>query len=514
MNRPAKVVHLLLLLALCYVLFFHHLGRRDLWSSHEARAAQDGASVLHDGQWIVPRLLDGRYELQKPPLYYWLVASCSWLTGEVDANTARLPAAAAAAFTVLLLYVTLSYLGRPHLGVLAAVIIATCDRFSWLGRVGRIDMPLAASVTAALVGFYLSYCAFASGCRRKGLIFAFVGYIAVAAGVLLKGPLGLILPGCVGVGMALSKISVTWLSAQCVEKRQGSWKPLLATLAWGVPLIAALVVPWYMAADSVTHGEFSREFLWRHNLQRGLGGDDQLDGHDHPAWFYAEQLGLDAMPWTLVVLPVLIWCLRRRALPLDDLGWFGLIWFLSIFVFLSAMRYKRPDYLLPAYGGLALFLASLLSAWFKSVSSASQQRSRMALSVGLGLWLAGWIGYIDVYLPRQESKRSLVAFATEVRRLAAGRPVILFRVDCHQLAWHLGSPQTRVWEWENLDIWAAADEPRYIIMPSLWAAECERRLEASRLTRLLTTDETTNGTAHEVPLVLLTSQPGSAGRKQ
>src|SRR5258707_10522226 len=66
--------HLPILIALSGFLFFYHLAERDLWSSHEARAAQDAQSVLDDHQWGLPRLFDGRLELQKPPLYYWLVA--------------------------------------------------------------------------------------------------------------------------------------------------------------------------------------------------------------------------------------------------------------------------------------------------------------------------------------------------------------------------------------------------------------------------------------------------------
>ncbi len=72
--RTRILLHLFILLAVAYVLFFHHLGQRDLWSSHEARAAQDATTVLKEGQWLLPRLFDGRQELQKPPFYYWLAA--------------------------------------------------------------------------------------------------------------------------------------------------------------------------------------------------------------------------------------------------------------------------------------------------------------------------------------------------------------------------------------------------------------------------------------------------------
>jgi 4-amino-4-deoxy-L-arabinose transferase-like glycosyltransferase len=78
-----------------FLLFFYRLGDRDLWSSHEARAGMDARSVLDDGAGGVPRLYSGEAELQKPPLYYWLVAAAAFVRGgEVDAWSVRLPAAA------------------------------------------------------------------------------------------------------------------------------------------------------------------------------------------------------------------------------------------------------------------------------------------------------------------------------------------------------------------------------------------------------------------------------------
>src|ERR1700733_11865951 len=82
------------LCVLCFVLFFFHLGDRDLSSSHEARAGQDAQSMLSSGEWDLPRLFDGQVEMQKPPLYYWLVALFGALNGGVvDGWCVRLPSA-------------------------------------------------------------------------------------------------------------------------------------------------------------------------------------------------------------------------------------------------------------------------------------------------------------------------------------------------------------------------------------------------------------------------------------
>src|SRR4051812_27273302 len=101
----------------CGLLFLSGLARRDLTSSHEARAAQNAQMILDEGAWLVPRLFDGHLELQKPPLYYWLVALIAWVRGvPVDAWAVRLPAALAGLTTVLILYGLGVRTGRPLAG--------------------------------------------------------------------------------------------------------------------------------------------------------------------------------------------------------------------------------------------------------------------------------------------------------------------------------------------------------------------------------------------------------------
>src|SRR5438105_4764927 len=94
--KSTSLLPLSLCLCGCF-LFLYQLGDRDLWSSHEARAGQNAQRILDTGEWLLPRLFDDQVELQKPPLYYWLVAAAGWLRGgTVDAVAVRLPAAMAA----------------------------------------------------------------------------------------------------------------------------------------------------------------------------------------------------------------------------------------------------------------------------------------------------------------------------------------------------------------------------------------------------------------------------------
>src|SRR5581483_3153444 len=225
-----------------YLLFFHRLADRDLWSSHEARAAMDAQMILDDGIWGLPHLYDGRLELQKPPLYYWMVASLAWLRGgEVDAWAVRLPATGAATLCVLVLGLGLG-VGhkRSMAGLMTAAVLATALHFTWLARIGRIDMPLTLSVTLALGSLYLAR-GNPSLARWPLLLLA---YLALAAGVLLKGPIGIVLPAVAMSLFLLLELGLptpgrcrTWIAAL---NELGVW--------WGVPLVMALVLPWFVWA--------------------------------------------------------------------------------------------------------------------------------------------------------------------------------------------------------------------------------------------------------------------------
>ncbi len=149
---PTDGIAVVVLVALCGSLFFRELGSRELWASHEARAAQNARRMLDDGSWLVPRLYDDQVELQKPAGYYWLVAATGWARGEVDAVAVRLPAAVAGALTVLMVWGFLRRRGRPVAAFVAAAGLASAVHFTGTARIGRIDVPLACSVTVLMVG--------------------------------------------------------------------------------------------------------------------------------------------------------------------------------------------------------------------------------------------------------------------------------------------------------------------------------------------------------------------------
>lgn len=489
------------LLSLCSFLFFYRLADRDLWSSHEGRAAQDAQTILRDHHWGLPRLFDGKVELQKPPLYYWLVAGIAALRGgQVDAWCVRLPAAGAAVGGVLVLLGLGFRRGRLLAGTLAAAMLATAIHYTWLGRIGRIDMPLTFASAVALVAFYLG-----QQCRRQPTArgawgWFLLAYLAGAAAVLLKGPIGLILPGGVVVAWL-------WLEGELPGLHGRDWLRLAHGLGlwWGLPLILALTLPWYIWADIQTKGKFFEVFFWKHNFERGFGGGGLAA---HPWWFYAPRLAFDLLPWSLL-LPAAAWLVIRRDWwrPDPEIR-FGLVWLLVMVFCLSCSRFKRADYVLPAYPGAALFLGCVAERAYR------RWRDRAALlltSCGLilGSLLVAWWFYLACFLPLQEPRQEFRRFAEEIRRLApAPQMIIFFRAEAHALAFRVGKPIDTILEWENLDVWSSRPETYYVVMPPENAVEWQEYLELGQLEEVLRSTDLAGG-AHAHPLVLLRTRPGA-----
>jgi 4-amino-4-deoxy-L-arabinose transferase-like glycosyltransferase len=455
---------LLFCLSLClldWLLFFHGLADRDLWSSHEARAAMDAQTILDEGAWLVPRQFSGRLELQKPPLYYWLTALVGRLRGgTVDAWAVRLPAALAATISMGIL-AGLGWLrGRPLAGLLAGAVLATAAHFTWLARIARIDMPLTLAVTIAAAAFYLAR----HGAARSRRVSE--GVVALAD----ASPLSSILHPLSSLGL---------------------W--------WGVPLVLALVLPWFVWADVWTDGEFFQVFLWHHNFERGFGGS-RLRGH--PWWFYGPQFMVDFLPWTPILFLAVLWWWRAGRRD-DREARFGLTWFTAVALVLSCARFKRADYLLPAYPGAALFLGCVLEhAWERArgprrLALASLVGSLCLAMAAVWTWKVGW------GLPRDEPGRNYLSFAAHVRReVPPPAPVIFFRAEAHVLAFHTGRPLTPLLQWEQLRQQLARAGPTCLVMPAVYLGEAGQRLPGVALEEIARHPHQA-GPWHERPLVLL-----------
>ncbi len=365
-SRLRQAAGLVALAAVVGLAFGLDLGRAHLWDPGEGRYAETVREMLLTRNWIVPTLNFAHY-YDKPPGFFWIVAGCFRMFG-VTEWAARLPAALSAVLTIA---ATVAF-GWRRIGARAAlgagVILATAGEFVVLGRSVRMDMLLALAVSGTLFHAYALWTDDAApvGDRSRETP-TWPLYVLPAVGLLIKGPIAIILPLLVlGAFTALT----------------GEYRRL-QRLRPGPGLLVALALAgsWYLIA-AVRAPEYLWSFLWRQNVDRFFEGASGT-GHSEPFWFYFWVLPITFLPWTLF-LPGALRRSVQRARRGHDLDVFLLAWLLVVFVFFTLSRAKLATYLLPIFPALALMVA----AYLRDVAAAPAVVRARAFAIPTIMWAA------------------------------------------------------------------------------------------------------------------------------
>ena len=144
------------------------------------------------------------------------------------------------------------------------------------------------------------------------------------------------------------------------------------------------------------------------------------------------------------------------------------MWLVAVLLLLSCMRFKRTDYLLPAYPGAALLLGCAVEGWLRQAEMARRDLPSGSAWSRRRASPAGWATW-SLSPPRPRCGPTGPPFAEEVRRRTSGH-VLFFRAEAHAVAFHVGRPLHTLLEWENLDAWAGKAYPTYVVMPADCAA--------------------------------------------
>ena len=359
-QRAEAAAHLVLLAALCGVLYFPYLGSTPFFDKGEPREAMAVQDIMLRGEWLFP--LKRATDLpSKPPLFHWSAALGAQISGRLDEATIRFPSALYATLGVLLLYLLGRKLFGGDIGLLGGAILATTMVYQYQAVDARVDMTLCFFVTASLILFYALY---------RGLLvrpaWYFLFYALVGIGTLAKGPLGILLPGIViAVFLALKR----------------RWDLVLKfAIHPGVIITLLVVVGWYgLAITRGGDGFFNRQ-LMQENLDRFFGGS----GHSHPVYYYLPYLFSLGIPWCLF-FPLVFWDMGRSGVLADDDRLFFIVWAAGMFVFFSIAAGKRAVYLLPLYPAIAL----LTALWFYRVTSATGAKLLLVRAIAFFYGLTG-----------------------------------------------------------------------------------------------------------------------------
>ena len=360
----------LALFLFCLFVFFYNLGGSALFEPTEGRNAEIAREILVTHDWVTPH--DNFVPvLDKPIFLHWLIAFCYRLFG-VSERSARLPSALAGLGSVILIYLfARKFLGLWE-GLWISLILASCVLFYALSRIVIFDMSLNFSVTLSLCCFYWGA---STGNRFKKKAFYMVMYAAMGGGTLIKGPIGIFLPGMVIVVYML--LARKWFLLRQMR------------LFYGLILFLAIVAPWYIAAEIRNPG-YLYYFLWKENVLRFFTPDFN---RSQPVSYFFEVVMVGFLPWTFF-LPYVFTAQWKKSR--DDTTLFLDLWALLPFLFFSLSETKLSHYILPIYPPLAILAGETLATRLKH----SPNKNRWPLWFpAFGLCLVFCIVSVGVYWP-------------------------------------------------------------------------------------------------------------------
>lgn len=183
-----------ILAVVCICSLFLFIGEAFFNTRGEPREAVVALSMLKEGNWILP--INNGVELAfKPPLFHWMIAAFSTVTGAVTEYTSRMPSALALVVMVLAGYGFYARRRGAEVAFLMGLLTLTNFEMHRAGTNCRVDMVLSALMVLALYQLYRW-----GEKRLKGV--PWLGVLCLSGAFLTKGPVGVLLP-CLVVAVFL-----------------------------------------------------------------------------------------------------------------------------------------------------------------------------------------------------------------------------------------------------------------------------------------------------------------------
>jgi 4-amino-4-deoxy-L-arabinose transferase-like glycosyltransferase len=323
----------------------------------DAVQAQIARNMLDSGDWVTARL-DGVAYLEKAPLHYWLMAIFFRVCGVHD-WAARIPLALAAVLLCLLTARFARWAMDREAGWYAGMCLATCVGLFLFTRILIPDASLTLAITAALFSILRALDVEEAHPRAWGILF----WIAMAAGVLLKGLIGVVFPTLIA-GIFLALTGELW--------ERNTWRKL--QVLPGIAMFLALAAPWHVLAtlanppyfdftmhseSGAYHGFFWFYFLNEH-LFRFLNIRYPRDYNTVPRGLFWLLHLVWLFPWSVYLPAIAKLAFRGRdrgsRVRLLALCWMGVVLF--FFTFSTTQEY----YSMPCYPAFAILLGAAMAS--------------------------------------------------------------------------------------------------------------------------------------------------------
>ena len=314
----------------------------------EARFAQATKQMIETGDYVDIRFQD-EVRYKKPVGIYWLQSAAVTTASKLGLPNAqvriwlyRVPSLIGAIGAVLLTYwLALAFVSRRG-AVLAAGMMCSCILLGVEARLAKTDAMLLLTTTAAMGALARIYLDWQRGedPERPDWINPAIFWTAIAASILIKGPLILMLVGlCVGTLVVLDR-SAGWL-----------WR---LRPVWGVLWVLVLALPWFVAIVLRSGDRFFAGSLGADMFSKVVTGQES---HGAPPGYYFLLFWLTFWPGSVLagIAAAPVWRARR-----EPAAQFLLAWIVPAWIVFELVMTKLPHYVLPLYPAIAVLIAGVI----------------------------------------------------------------------------------------------------------------------------------------------------------
>ncbi len=402
--RGLRLRHYALLLLAALAMFLPGQAQLPPVDRDESRYAQSTTQMFETGDFVNIRY-QGYARYLQPAGIYWLQSASVRALSDPRSHAIwafRVPSLLAAVSAVLVTAYVGQLLFGPAAGIAAALLMATSVLLGFEARMAKIDACLLLATLAAQAMLARAWMSREAPVRRERLAAALF-WAALGVGLMLKGPIILLVVGSTAVGVGLT------------SRRWGWLKRLHA--GWGVLVTLAIVLPWFTAIGVISHGAFFEKAVG-HNLLGKVGAGEQA--HGQPPGYYLLLASLTFWPGSLAVVAALPWLWRERR---SDAVRFCTWWVVPTWLLYEAVATKLPHYVLPLYPALAAMAGAAATAPHGWPARGLWRWLRLGygalwLAVGLLLALAGPLA-LHLVERRDNALASALAVAAALGVVAA-----------------------------------------------------------------------------------------------
>lgn len=347
-TRFLKPMHLLLLTLVGLFAFSIHLGV-SLLEGSEGLYAHITRDMARANEFIRLTYLGEPY-INKPPLYFWLLALSTLLFGENEVAL-RLPGAIFCLGTMALTYHLGKTLFTRTAGFVAALVVATTYVFLWYGRRVLFDSALTFFITLAIFAWIRASLPTASS------LWYVLSFLAMALGTMIKGLHGFFLPALLILVYAIN---------------QRDFHALKKGFFWVGLVLSYALVEWYSSTmGSQTYG--ATHYEMGGGLLRLFGFSkeaiEQYTG-SRPIHWYLIIMWFVFFPWCALIPSSLALLVSKRPFRLHPAESWVTLWVLGFFLAFSLAMGKREPYLMPIGPGIGL----MIGFYYQTVLASSEPK--------------------------------------------------------------------------------------------------------------------------------------------